>query len=133
MKITSILITFIIISTMSCKTSRHVYTNKTRIIDNYQAKQNYNDSVIIYDSVSVKFHDSIKIVYHYIDRYKVKKKTDSVIINDTITIYQELSTDNPQNNKKNNKKSSTNNIFVLCICMLLISIIIYKRLTARSS
>ena len=82
--------------------------------------------------MSVMYHDSIKIVYHYIDRYKVKNKTDSVIINDTITIYQELSTENPQNNKKNNKKSSTNNIFGLCICMLLICIIIYKRLTSRS-
>lgn len=131
MKIKSILITIIIILITSCKTSRHVDMNKTRIIDNYQAKQNYNDSVIIYDSVSVKYHDSIKIVYHYTDRYKVKNKTDSVIINDTITIYQELSTENPQNNKKNNKKSSTNNIFVLCICMLLICIIIYKRLTSR--
>lgn len=132
MKIKSILIIIIIILITSCKTSRHVDTNKTRIIDNYQAKQNYNDSVIIYDSVSVKYHDSIKIVYHYIDRYKVKTKTDSVVINDTITIYQELSTENTQYNKKNNKKSSTNNIFVLCICMLLICIIIYKRLTSRS-
>lgn len=133
MKIKSILITIIIILITSCKTSRHVDTNKTRIIDNYQAYQNYNDSVIIYDSTSVKYHDSIKIVYHYTDRYKVKTKTDSVIINDTITIYQELSTENTQNNKINNKKSSTNNIFVLCICMLLICIIIYKRLTSRSS
>lgn len=132
MKITKILITFNIILIISCTTSRHVDTNKTRIIDNYQAKQNYNDSVIIYDSVSVKYHDSIQIVYHYIDRYKVKNKTDSVIINDTITIYQELSTENPQYNKQNNKKSSSNNIFVLCICMLLICIIIYKRLTSRS-
>lgn len=132
MKIKSILITIIIILITSCKTSRHVDTNKIRIIDNYQAKQNYNDSVIIYDSVSVKYHDSIKIVYHYTDRYKVKTKTDSFIINDTITIYQELSTENPQNNKINNKKSSTNYIFGLCICMLLICIIIYKRLTSRS-
>lgn len=132
MKIKSILITIIIILITSCKTSRHVDTNKTRIIDNYQSKQNYNDSVIIYDSMSVMYHDSIKIVYHYTDRYKVKTKTDSVIINDTITIYHELSTENTQNNKTNNKKSSTNNIFVLCICMLLICIIIYKRLTSRS-
>lgn len=132
MKIKSILITIIIILITSCKTSRHVDTNKTRIIDNYQAKQNYNDSVIIYDSVSVKYHDSIKIVYHYTDRYKVKTKTDSIIINDTITIYQELSTENTQNNKINKQKSSTNYIFGLCICMLLICIIIYKRLTPRS-
>lgn len=132
MQIKSILIIIIIILITSCKTSRHVDTNKTRIIDNYQAKQNYNDSVIIYDSMSVMYHDSIKIVYHYTDRYKVKTKTDSVIINDTITIHQELSTENTQNNKKNIKKSSTNNIFGLCICMLLICIIIYKRLTSRS-
>lgn len=76
------------------------------------------------------YQDSIKIVYHYVDRYKVNTKTDSVIINDTVTICQELSTDIAQNDKYNNKKSSSNKIIVICIFMLIICIIIYKNTKA---
>lgn len=112
---------------MCCKTSRHTDTYNTHTTDIYQYKQNYTDSVTIYDSMSVMYTDSLKIVYHYIDRYKTNIKTDSVIINDTITIYRELSTNKAQNDKTNNKKSTSNKIIVICIFMLLICIIIYKR------
>lgn len=125
-----ILLIIIIISATSCKTPRHIITQNTHITDTYQSKQNYTDSVKIYDSISVMYQDSIKIVYHYVDRYKVNTKTDSVIINDTVTICQELSTEITQNDKINNIKSSSNKIFVICICMLLICIIIYKNTKA---
>lgn len=125
-----ILSIIIIISATSCKTQRHIVTQNTQITDTYQSKQNYIDSVKIYDSISVMYQDSIKIVYHYVDRYKVNTKTDSVIINDTVTICQELSTEITQNDKTNNIKSSSNKIFVICICMLLICIIIYKNTKA---
>lgn len=114
---------------MCCKTSRHTDTYNTHTKDIYQHKQNYTDSVTIYDSMSVRYTDSLKIVYHYVDRYKTNTKTDSVIINDTITIYRELSTDNA----KNIKKSSSNKIYVICIIMLIFCIIIYKINKARSS
>lgn len=125
-----ILSIIIIISATSCKTQRHIVTQNTHITDTYQSKQNYIDSVKIYDSISVMYQDSIKIVYHYVDRYKVNTKTDSVIINDTVTICQELSTDIAQNDKYNNKKSSSNKIIVICIFMLIICIIIYKNTKA---
>lgn len=120
----------IIISVTSCQTKRHIVTHNTHITDTYQLKQNYTDSVKIYDSISVMYQDSVKIVYHYVDRYKVNTQTDSVIINDTVTIYQELSTDNTQNDKNNNKKSSSNKIIVICIFMLIICIIIHKNTKA---
>lgn len=128
-----ILSIIIIISATSCKTQRHIVTHNTTITDTYQSKQNYTDSVKIYDSISVMYQDSIKIVYHYVDRYKVNTKTDSVIINDTVTICQELSTDIAQNDKNNNKKSSSNKIIVICIFMLIICIIIYKNKKDQSS
>lgn len=125
-----ILLIIIIISATSCNTPRQIVTHNTHITDTYQSKQNYTDSVKIYDSISVMYQDSIKIVYHYVDRYKVNTKTDSVIINDTVTICQELSTEITQNDKTNNIKSSSNKIFFICICMLLICIIIYKNTKA---
>lgn len=125
-----ILLIIIIISATSCKTPRQTVTQNTHITDTYQSKQNYTDSVKIYDSISVMYQDSIKIVYHYVDRYKVNTKTDSVIINDTITIYRELSTENTQNIKNNIKKSSSNKIIVICIFMLLFCIFIYIKTKA---
>lgn len=122
----TILSIIIIISVTSCQTKRQIVTHNTHITDTYQLKQNYTDSVKIYDSVSVRYTDSLQIVYHYVDRYKTNTKTDSVIINDTITIYRELSTDNAQNIKNNIKKSSSNKIIVICIFMLIICIIIHK-------
>lgn len=121
-----ILSIIIIISATSCKTLRHIITQNTHITDTYQSKQNYTDSVKIYDSISVMYQDSIKIVYHYVDRYKVNTKTDSVIINDTVTICQELSTEITQNDKINNNKISSNKILAICISMLIFCIIIYK-------
>lgn len=121
-----ILLIIIIISATCCKTPRQIVTHNTHITDTYQSKQNYTDSVKIYDSISVMYQDSIKIVYHYVDRYKVNTKTDSVIINDTVTICQELSTDITQNDKINNNKSSSNKILAICISMLIFCIIIYK-------
>lgn len=115
---------------MCCKTQRHTATYNTRTTDTYQSIQNYIDSVTIYDSMSVRYTDSLKIVYHYVDRYKTNTKTDSVIINDTVTIYQELSTDNAQNIKNNTKKSTSNKIIVICIFMLLICIFIYIKTKA---
>lgn len=111
---------------MCCKTSRHTDTYNTRTTDIYQYTHNYTDSITIYDSMNVRYTDSLKIVYHYIDRQKTNTKTDSVIINDTITIYRELSTDSTQNIKNNNKKSTSNKILAICISMLLFCIIIYK-------
>ena len=126
----SILLIVIILLVTCCKSSRHIATYNTRTTDIYQHLQNYSDSVTIYDSVSVRYTDSVKIVYHYVDRYKTNTKTDSVNIHDTITIYRELSTDNAQNIKNNTKKSSSNKIIVICIFMLIICIIIHKNTKA---
>lgn len=115
---------------MSCKTQRNIDTYKTRTTDICQSIQNYIDSVTIYDSMSVRYTDSVKIVYHYVDRLKTNIKTDSVIINDTITIYHELSTENTQNIKNNNKKSTSNKIIVICIIMLIFCIFIYNKVKA---
>lgn len=121
-----ILLIVTILSVICCKTQRHTDTYNTRTTDIYQSMQNYTDSVTIYDSMSVRYTDSLKIVYHYVDRYKTNIKTDSIIINDTVTIYQELSTENTQNIKNNIKKSSSNKILAICISMLIFCIIIYK-------